>query len=45
VTQKIDGFAGSLLSETILGTPTTADIMVGACMSATASGTSPSAVT
>ena len=36
VEQKIDGFAGSLLSETILGTPTTAHILGGACMGATA---------
>ena len=34
--QKIDGFAGSLLSETILGTPTTAHILGGACMGTTA---------
>jgi cholesterol oxidase len=36
VEQKIDGYAGSLLSETILGTPTTAHILGGACMGATA---------
>ncbi len=36
VERKIDGFAGSLLSETILGTPTTAHILGGACMGATA---------
>src|ERR1041384_6612333 len=36
VEKKIDGFAGSLLSETILGTPTTAHILGGACMGATA---------
>ena len=35
VEQKIDGYAGSLLSETILGTPTTAHILGGACMGAT----------
>src|SRR4029079_5399902 len=34
VEKKIDGFAGSLLSETILGTPTTAHILGGACMGA-----------
>ncbi|HEV7487310.1 MAG TPA: hypothetical protein VGQ65_16680 [Thermoanaerobaculia bacterium] len=32
VEQKIDGFAGNLLTETILGTPTTAHILGGACM-------------
>ncbi|MGZ6144311.1 MAG: GMC family oxidoreductase [Myxococcales bacterium] len=32
---KIDGFAASLLSETMLGTPTTAHILGGACMGAT----------
>ena len=36
VEQKIDGYAGSLLSETILGTPTTAHILGGACMGSTA---------
>jgi cholesterol oxidase len=36
VERKIDGYAGSLLSETILGTPTTAHILGGACMGATA---------
>jgi cholesterol oxidase len=36
VEQKIDGFAGSLLSETILGTPTTAHILGGACMGTSA---------
>ena len=36
VEQKIDGYAGSLLSETILGTPTTAHILGGACVGATA---------
>lgn len=36
VEKKIDGFAGSLLSETVLGTPTTAHILGGACMGATA---------
>ncbi|MGZ4778480.1 MAG: GMC family oxidoreductase [Thermoanaerobaculia bacterium] len=35
IEKKIDGFAGSLLSETILGTPTTAHILGGACMGAT----------
>lgn len=34
VEQKIDGYAGSLLSETLLGTPTTAHILGGACMGA-----------
>ena len=29
---RIDGFAGSLLSETVLGIPTTAHILGGACM-------------
>jgi cholesterol oxidase len=36
VEKKIDGYAGSLLSETILGTPTTAHILGGACMGASA---------
>jgi cholesterol oxidase len=36
VEQKIAGFAGSLLSETILGTPTTAHILGGDCMGTTA---------
>jgi len=36
VEQKIDGYAGSLLTETILGTPTTAHILGGACMGKTA---------
>jgi len=35
VEQKIDGYAGSLLSETILGIPTTAHILGGACMGST----------
>ncbi|MGZ7041453.1 MAG: GMC family oxidoreductase, partial [Thermoanaerobaculia bacterium] len=35
IEKKIDGFAESLLSETILGTPTTAHILGGACMGAT----------
>jgi cholesterol oxidase len=35
VEKKVDGFAASLLSETILGTPTTAHILGGACMGAT----------
>jgi cholesterol oxidase len=35
VERKIDGYAGSLLSETIMGTPTTAHILGGACMGAT----------
>jgi len=35
VERKVDGFAGSLLSETVLGTPTTAHILGGACMGAT----------
>ena len=34
--EKIDGFAESMLTETLLGTPTTADILGGACMGATA---------
>ena len=37
VEEKIDGFAESLISETILGTPTTAHILGGACMGASAS--------
>jgi cholesterol oxidase len=32
--EKLDGAAGSLLSETVLGTPTTAHILGGACMGA-----------
>jgi len=36
VEKKIDGYAGSLLTETILGTPTTAHILGGACMGANA---------
>jgi cholesterol oxidase len=36
VAAKIDGYPGSLLSETIAGTPTTAHILGGACMGATA---------
>jgi cholesterol oxidase len=32
VEKKVDGFAASLLSETILGTPTTAHILGGCCM-------------
>jgi cholesterol oxidase len=36
VEEKIDGFAESLISETILGTPTTAHILGGACMGASA---------
>jgi cholesterol oxidase len=36
VEQKIDGFAGSLLTETLLGTPTTAHILGGACMGTSA---------
>ena len=36
VEKKIDGYAGSLLTETILGTPTTAHILGGACMGASA---------
>jgi cholesterol oxidase len=35
VEKKIDGYAASLLTETILGTPTTAHILGGACMGAT----------
>jgi cholesterol oxidase len=35
VEKKVDGFAASLLTETILGTPTTAHILGGACMGAT----------
>jgi cholesterol oxidase len=34
--QKIDGFAESMLTETVLGTPTTAHILGGACMGASA---------
>jgi len=34
---KLDGFAGSLVTETLLGTPTTAHILGGACMGASAS--------
>jgi cholesterol oxidase len=33
---KIDGVEGTLLTETLLGTPTTAHILGGACMGATA---------
>jgi cholesterol oxidase len=36
VEDKIDGYAESLLTETVLGTPTTAHILGGACMGATA---------
>jgi cholesterol oxidase len=36
VEEKIDGFAESLISETVLGTPTTAHILGGACMGASA---------
>ena len=36
VEEKTDGFAASLLSETILGTPTTAHILGGACMGGSA---------
>jgi cholesterol oxidase len=36
IEQKIDGFAGSLLTETLLGTPTTAHILGGACMGTSA---------
>jgi cholesterol oxidase len=36
VEQKIHGFAASLLTETILGTPTTAPILGGACMGTSA---------
>jgi cholesterol oxidase len=36
VEKKIDGFAGSLLTETLLGTPTTAHILGGACMGTSA---------
>ena len=32
--EKIDGFPASLLTETVLGTPTTAHILGGACMGA-----------
>ena len=34
--EKIDGFAESMLTETLLGTPTTAHILGGACMGASA---------
>jgi cholesterol oxidase len=36
VEEKIDGFAASHISETVLGTPTTAHILGGACMGASA---------
>jgi cholesterol oxidase len=36
VERKIDGYAGSLVSETLLGIPTTAHILGGACMGASA---------
>jgi cholesterol oxidase len=36
VAQKIDGYPASLLSETVIGTPTTAHILGGACMGASA---------
>src|SRR4051812_139757 len=36
VEAKTDGFATSLISETVLGTPTTAHILGGACMGGTA---------
>ena len=36
VEEKIDGYATSLLSETLLGIPTTAHILGGACMGANA---------
>jgi cholesterol oxidase len=32
VSEKIDGFAGSMVTEMILGTPTTAHILGGCCM-------------
>jgi cholesterol oxidase len=34
---KLEGFAGSLVTETLLGTPTTAHILGGACMGASVS--------
>ncbi|HVP62950.1 MAG TPA: GMC oxidoreductase [Myxococcaceae bacterium] len=36
VEEKIDGFLESLISETVLATPTTAHILGGACMGASA---------
>jgi cholesterol oxidase len=36
IEKKIDGYSASLLSETLIGTPTTAHILGGACMGASA---------